>query len=110
MSIKTIKEAHDSLPDGNIRQFLSNGVSVDCAWSKASQQKQVERYKAQLSELQKKVTVAEADLAILILTEQKGWQFFDVGDHTPPIRGLANEYPPFIGTQEEHDRLFKDNG
>lgn len=105
--MKTIKEAHDSLPDGNIRQFLSAGVSSDSGWDKSVQQSYVERYKAQLAELQAKVKVAEADLAILILIEQKGWAFFDVSDHVPPVRGSANEYPPFIGTQEEHDKLFK---
>lgn len=110
MEIKTIEEAHGMLPDGNIRQFLSVSMSDDSSWDKVNQQSYVERYKAQLVELQAKVKAAEADLAILTLVELKGWELFDVSDHVPPISGLANEYLPFIGTQEEHDRLFKGNG
>lgn len=71
--------------------------------------KQVDGYKKQLAELQKMLTVAETDLAILILIEQNGWSLFDVSDRVSPIRGAANEYPPFIGTTEEHDYLFNNN-
>lgn len=105
MSAKTIEEAHNLLPEGNIRQFLSACVSADSSWDKSLQQSYVERYKAQLAELQAKVKAAEADLAILTLAEQKGWSFFDVGNYVPPVRGSANKYPPFIGTQKEHDRF-----
>ena len=107
MSIKTIEEAHNLLPEGYIRQFLSVAVSDDSSWDKTNQQNYIERYKAQLVELQSKLKAAEADLAILTLAELKGWTLFDVSDHVSPVQGSANEYPPFIGTQEEHDKSFK---
>ena len=107
--MKTIKEIHNLLPEGNIRQYLSSSVSVDGAWLKVNQQKEVDRLKTRLTNLQNQLKIAEADLAILTLTEQKGWQFFDVSYHVPSEKESANEYPPFIGTQEEFDRLFNNN-
>jgi hypothetical protein len=107
--MKTVKEIHNLLPEGDIRQYLSSSTSIDSTWTKSIQEKHVERLKTRLTNLQNQLKIAEADLAILTLTEQKGWQFFDVSYHVPSEKESANEYPPFIGTQEEFDRLFNNN-
>ena len=104
--LKTVKQIHVSLPDSNIRDFLSNEFTGDFGWTKGQQQRLVEQYKVQLAELQKKLSAADADLAILNLAELKGWELFDVSDYVPRASGVASLCPPFIGTREEHDKLF----
>lgn len=107
---KTLKKIHLNLPHGAIRDLLSSTISYGNELHKDPQQRLVDQYKAQLAELQLKLKQAELDLAIITLAEEKDWGLFDVSDQVPFTSDSPNTCPPFIGTQEEHDRLFKDNG
>ena len=112
-------EIHNNLQDKEIRDFLASTL-VDI-WAKTKEVKSINilnrvdmsphqySYEFHLSEAKKHTELAnlsQQTMAILSIIKSKGWDEFDVSDQVS--RSDYNKlYRNFIGTQEEHDKIFK---
>lgn len=105
--IKTLKQIHDELSFGNIRQFLTNSLSSDFSWNKSNAKKKLDDISAMIAKLEKDKEAAETDLAILTLVQDNHWSLFDVSDHVPVNSESSNSYSPFVGTEQEFNQLFQ---
>jgi len=102
-------EIHDSLPDSEVRTFLSKSLSRHYYPGKIEHLKaDRDLYADKLAAIDSEIKKCEISDGLNGIIELKGWSIFDVSDHITD--NIGEDYFNFIGTSEElRDLGIKDN-
>lgn len=91
-------EIHNELDDKEIRNFLAKELYksriIGCVG--------VKYIEVEIERLQKNLEAAKRYEGIVSLIEKMNWKEFDIGDY---VHYDSETYFPFLGTQEEYERL-----
>ena len=90
-------EKHNELDKAEIRDFLAKQVGY-------GYEGEVDNIKKRIADLQAELEIAKRSQAARDLIAINGWEYFDVSDHVEDYK--PGEFFPFVGTQEELDRVF----
>ena len=95
--MRTAKEIHASMTDGNLRTFLSEAYNEGAHCMKTED---IEREIEKWMEILEKAKKRDAALKLMKL---KKWDAFDHSSHTV----YDDKWIPFVGTEKEFEHLMK---